>query len=138
MTVPLADGAAELVDDQLAEDAAAFDRLLADVRTLHRLAEQIVLHDRHTGGHDLVQRAGHGFAGHRGRHALCAGVDEVLHQLQLALRRAARLLGDVQRGAEILGCGLGAIDDLLDERVALRMGDEADRLGRPADSGADR
>ena len=72
---------------------------------------------------------GHRFAGHRGRDALGAGVGEVLHQLQLAFRRAARLLRDVQRDAEILGGGLGAVDDLLDERVALRMGDEADRLG---------
>ena len=63
-------GAAELVDDHLAEDAAALGRLLADIGRLDRGAEQIELHDRHAAGDDVVEAVGHGIAGHRGRDSL--------------------------------------------------------------------
>ena len=56
-----------------------------------------------------------------------ARIDDVLHELELAVRRAAWLLGHLERDAEIVGRRLGAVDDLLDEGIALRVGDEADR-----------
>jgi hypothetical protein len=91
----------------------------------------------------VASALGHGIAGDRGGDAGGTGIDQILYQLQLALRRAAGLLGDLQCHAQVMGRGLGAVDDLLHEGVARGMGDEADddglvRAGRRRQQGEGR
>ena len=119
--------AAEFFDHHLAEDAPAFHRFFADIRRLYRGAEQVELNDRDAAGDDFVEALGHRFAGRRGRNAQDPGIGKVLNEFQLAFRRPAGLRRDIQRHAKIGRGRLGAIDDLLDEWVALRVGDKADR-----------
>src|SRR5690606_28941945 len=74
-------GAAELLDDHLAEDAAALHRLLADVRRVDGGRQSVELDDPHAGVDELVEAAGHALALDRGGDALGAGIGEVLRQL---------------------------------------------------------
>ena len=119
--------AAKFVDNHFAQYAAALGRLLADVGRLDRCAQQIELHDRNTAGDDVVEAVRHRIARNRGRNSLRAGIDDILHEFQLTVRRGPLLLRHFERNPEIIGGSLGAIDDLLDERVALGVGDEPDR-----------
>ena len=56
-----------------------------------------------------------------------AGIDEILHELELTVGRRPLLLRHFESDSEIVGGSLGAVDDLLDEGVALRVGDKPDR-----------
>ncbi len=123
----LGGGAAQLVDDHLAEDASALGGFLADIGALDALAQHVELDDRHAARDDVVHALGHRIAGHRRGDAGRAGIDKALRELELALRRTARGFLDLEGHTEIGGGGLGAVHDLLDERIALSVGDKADR-----------
>ena len=124
---PLRRGAAKLVDDRFAENPAALSGLLPYVGGLHRRAQQIELHDRNAARNDVVEAVRHRIARNRGCDSLRSGIDDILHELQLTVRRGPLLLRDFERDFKIIGGSLRPIDDLLDERVALGMGDEPDR-----------
>ena len=123
----LRSGAADFFDDRLAENAPTLGGLLADIRRFHRSAQEIVLNDRNAARYDVVKAAGHRIAWNRGRDSLCAGVDDILHELQLTVRRGPLLLRHFKGDSEIVRGGLRAVDDLLNEWVALGVGDKPDR-----------
>src|SRR5206468_2523153 len=109
---------AELVEHLLAEDSPALDGALPDVWRVNRCDEQVELHDGNARRNDLVETAGHGLGGNGGRDPLDARRDEVVDELELLVRLAAFRPGDLELDVEVLGGSLGAVDDLLDERVA--------------------
>ena len=110
-----------------AEDAPRLHRSLADVGCVDARAQQVELDDGHAGVDDLVEPVGHRLAGHRDGQAVSAGRHDVLGRGQLGVGVATGRTSDLDGDAEILGGELGRVDDLLDERVADDVGDEADR-----------
>ena len=76
---------------------------------------------------DLVEPVGHRLAGHRDGQPVGARRHDVLGRGQLGVGVATGRPGDLDGDAEVFGGELRRIDDLLDERVADDVGDEADR-----------
>ena len=120
-----------------AEDASALDGPFADVRRLDRGHEQVELHDRGARVDDLVETAGHRFARDGRRDALDAGRDERLDGLELRVGVTTLGSRDLQLDVEVVGRGVRAVDDLLDERVAQHVGHEPE-LDRLRDRGPGR